>query len=553
MKLTGHFYGGCLRANRLGAMRRLALATAVAVAAFGAVLTPLDQASAGAAIPTATSPLTLPQSPANLSLSWAVPNYPVGRQMRWLLGIVTKPPVPTGELKAHFDPRFLSLVPPAMFNKDLESLHLVPPLRIVSLSGGSTTGVLEAEVATGPARLGLVMSVDAHGLIEGLQVSPPPSSPPGPRSWAALDAQVRSLAPEVSFEAATLTLPTLTSTATTTVPSTPVPSGTAASATSQSVTPTTTATTTTPTTTTTTTTTTTAPPGAQSSFAACNVVNSIAPATARPLGSMFKLYVLATLANEVKSGRLSWDQEVALTSSLRSLPSGVEQIEPAGTRFTVSQLAQLMISSSDNTAADQLSALVGRSSLEDQVATTSADASLDLPFLRTRELFVLKYADYPHYANAYLALPVAARTAYLDNIVDQVPLSDVDINAASTGAPRAISSIEWFGSPTDICDVYSQLYSYATSASSAPVSTALSYNNGGIALAPSKWPLVWFKGGSEQGVLTLAYLARRADGQVVVVVLQLANPGKALANSVTATALADVQAAFGLMPSSSAA
>ena len=263
MKLTGHFYGGCLRANQLGAMRRLALATVVAVAALGAVLTPLDQAGAGAAIPTATSPLTLPQSPANLSLSWAVPNYPVGRQMRWLLGIVTKPPVPTVELKAHFDPRFLSLVPPAMFNKDLESLHLVPPLRIVSLSGGSTTGVLEAEVATGPARLGLVMSVDAHGLIEGLQVSPPPTSPPGPRSWAALDAQVRSLAPEVSFEAATLTLPTLTSTATTTVPSTPastpgrprtVPSGTATSATSQSVTPTTTtATTTTPSTTTTTT------------------------------------------------------------------------------------------------------------------------------------------------------------------------------------------------------------------------------------------------------------------------------------------------------------
>ena len=579
MKPGGHFYGGCLRAraNRLGAIRRLAPATVVAVVALGAVLTPLDQASAGAATPIATSPVTLPQSPANLSLSWAVPNYPVGRQMRWLLDIVTKPPVPAAELKAHFDPRFLSLVPPATFNKDLEALHLVPPLRIVSLDGGVTTSVLEADVATGPARLGLVMSVDARGLIEGLQVSPSPSSPPAPQSWAALDAQVRSLAPDVSFEAATLTIPTITSTATTTVPSatgpsatgpsttgpstsirtagggasttgSAAPAGTAASATSQSVTPATTTTTHT-----TTTSTTTPSPGAQSSFAACQVVNSIAPATPRPLGSMFKLYVLAALANEVKSGRLSWDQEVALTSSLRSLPSGVEQIEPAGTRFTVSQLAQLMISSSDNTAADQLSALVGRSSLEDQVATTSADASLDLPFLRTRELFVLKYADYPHYANAYLALPVAARTAYLDNIVDQVPLSDVDINAASTGSPRAISSIEWFASPTDICDLYSQLYSYASSPSSAPVPTALSYNNGGIALAPSKWPLVWFKGGSEQGVLTLGYLARRADGKVVVVVLQLANPGKALANSVAATALADVQAAFGLVPSSSGA
>jgi hypothetical protein len=47
------------------------------------------------------------------------------------------------------------------------------------------------------------------------------------------------------------------------------------------------------------------------------------------------------------------------------------------------------------------------------VATTSAHASLDQPFLRTRELFVLKYANYPYYARTYLALPDAKRTAYL--------------------------------------------------------------------------------------------------------------------------------------------
>jgi hypothetical protein len=557
MEVGRHHYGGWGRVSRLVAARRPATATAVLVLVLGMFINPVYQTAASAQAPGTAPPVATPYSPTNISLAWAVPNYPVGRQMRWLLDTVTKPPVSTAELKAHFDPRFLTLVPPATFNRDLESLHLVPPLRIISLIAGFTTGQLEADVAEGPARLGLVMSVDAHGLIEALQVSPSPSLPPAPKSWAALDAQLHSLAPEVSFEVATIAPPAITSTATTTPPTSTPPTA-AANGASQGSSPSTSATTSTTVTAPSgtavasaaaTTTTPITPPNAQSAFGACHVVNSIAPTTPRPLGSMFKLYVLATLANEVKSGRLSWDQEVDLTPGWRSLPSGVEQIEPAGTRWTVSQLAQLMISSSDNTAADELSALAGRSAIEDQVASTSASASLDLPFLHTRELFVLKYADYPHYADAYLALPVPNRTDYLDNIVDQVPLSDIDINAASSGAPRAISSIEWFASPMDICNLYSQLYSYASSPALAPVSTALSYNNGGIGLPSSNWPVLWFKGGSEQGVLTLGYLARRADGTVAVVVLQLANPAKALANSVPLSALADVRAAFGLLPS----
>jgi beta-lactamase class A len=95
-----------------------------------------------------------------------------------------------------------------------------------------------------------------------------------------------------------------------------------------------------------------------------------------------------------------------------------------------------MISGSDNTAADRLAALVGRSSLEAQVATTLAHASLDQPFLRTRELFVLKYANYPHYARTYLALPDAKRTAYLSNVIDRVPLSDLDPRLSRSSSRR---------------------------------------------------------------------------------------------------------------------
>jgi hypothetical protein len=173
-------------------------------------------------------------------------------------------------------------------------------VRITSLDAGTTPTALVADIVSGTARFGLAMSVDANGLIDGLRVSAEPPLPSAPTSWAGLDAQVRSLAPDVSFEASMISAPnsgSSTSTSTTSAPS----------------------------------------PVAPGALGTCRAVNAIAPATARPLGSMFKLYVLATVANDVRSGRLSWDQEVALTSNLRSLPSGLTQIEPAGTRFTVSE------------------------------------------------------------------------------------------------------------------------------------------------------------------------------------------------------------------------
>jgi len=467
---------------------------AVTLAASTALVLPGAWATTATAL-TRAPVAVLPTAPQNLSLAWAIPNYPVGRQLRWLLRAATGPPVPASALKAHFDAQFLSQVPPTLLNQGLEALHLQAPVGVTSLDAGLTASALEVGLASGDEQLGLVLSVDEHGLINGLRVAPAPALPNAPESWAGLDAQLRSLAPDVSFEAATLGPPVLARTART-----------------------------------------------------CQVLNSLAPTTARPLGSMFKLYVLATVASEVRTGHLSWGQEVPLTAGLRSVPSGFLQIQPAGSRYSVSQLAQIMVSGSDNTAADRLAALAGRSAVEAQVATTSTHSALDEPFLRTRELAVLKYADYPTHARAYLRVAVAKRAAYLDDVVDQVPLSDVDLTAAATAGPRDIGSIEWFASPSDICAVYAQLYADASSASLAQVSTALSYNDGGIGLSRSAWPLVWFKGGSESGVLSLGYLGRRADGTVAVVVLELSDPAKGIAADLTPKALADLTAAFDLVP-----
>ncbi|MGD0810062.1 MAG: Cpe/LpqF family protein, partial [Acidimicrobiales bacterium] len=205
----------------------------------------------------ATSAVTLPQAQSNLSLAWAVPDYPVGHQLLWLLSVATQAPVPVAELKAHFDAQFLAAVAPATLNDDLVGLKLRAPLSVTSLEApsppsaglGSGTSLLGAGLSWGNSALSLLIGVDGKGLISTLRVAPAPALPAAPTTWAGLDRQLRSLAPDVSFEAATL--------------------GTGATA---------------------------SPSGA------CHVLNALAPAAPRPLGSMFKLYVLATLASEVRSG-----------------------------------------------------------------------------------------------------------------------------------------------------------------------------------------------------------------------------------------------------------
>lgn len=425
--------------------------------------------------------------PGGPSLAWALPKFAVGRQLGWLLSAAPKAPLPVAEIERHFDKAFLAAVPPAEINKILEEFPSTSPWRLVTLDAGTTRNTLVVTVIAGTARLGIAIATDSAGLIGGAQLAPEPALPPGPASWAALDAEVRSLAPDASFETATI-----------------------------------------------------------SRDGRCGPLNTVAAATPRPLGSMFKLYVLGAVASAVRAGRLSWEQRVALTAGLRSIPSGSLQIEPAGSRYTVAQLAELMISSSDNTAADELAALVGRAAVEAQVRLTSAHASLNVPFLRTRELAALKFAGYPRYADAYLARSPRARLSYLRNVVGRIPLSAIEPTAADLASPRDIDTIEWFASPADLCAQFSRLYRDAGRGDLRPVSLAMSVNDGGIGLPSSAWPLVWFKGGSETGVLTLGYLARSAAGRVIVVVLELSDPGHAIPDSATLTALSAIRAAFGL-------
>jgi hypothetical protein len=127
--------------------------------------------------------------------------------------------------------------------------------------------------------------------------------------------------------------------------------------------------------------------------------------------------------------------------------------------------------------------------------------------------------------------------------VDPLSLSQIQ----NSSAPRDIDRIEWFGSPDDICRAFVGLQQLSHHTTLSPIASIFSVNTGSLGLHTSEWPTVWFKGGSEPGVLTLGYMATNRRGQMFVVSAMLSNATAALAPSTSLALLAVVKSAFGLI------
>ena len=389
------------------------------------------------------------------------PGTPAGTQLRWLIAAAAHLPMSGAQVRAHFDAAFLAQVSPAMLNQGLQAATGVQLLSIQV----SEPGTLIAIVSTSGVlpRAQVALTVDSRGLISRLGIGPATTAPV-PATWAGVDAAVRSVAPQVRLLVADV------------------------------------------------------------SNGSCQPVHSIDPAAAAPLGSAFKLYVLDALGTAVASGTVRWNQPLTVTAQLKSLPSGDLQNEPDGTRISVQDTAAKMISISDNTAAGMLINLLGRPAVEAALSTTGmASPALDRPFLTTRELFILKLGQWPALANRYIAANQAGRRALLASTVDRAPLPAVAAAQAWT-TPRDINSLEWFASADDICRAYTALAALARRPGLSPIGQVLSLNDGGLQLDPAQWKTTWFKGGSEPGVLTLAYLATTRTGQSYVVTVLAENP-----------------------------
>lgn len=196
------------------------------------------------------------------------------------------------------------------------------------------------------------------------------------------------------------------------------------------------------------------------------------------VGSAFKLAVLAAIEDAVTAKRLAWDQVVSLKDGWRSLPTGILQDWPTGQKLTLESLAGLMISLSDNTAADALLALAGRPAVE-------ALAPGNAPFLDTRSFFVLKAPVNQELRTRYEAADATGRLALLAEAGGR-PLP-----APAEVAEVVTPKVGWFFSLQELCGLMGRV-----------AHLPALHINPGLA-TPQAWTSVAFKGGGDAGVLNL--------------------------------------------------
>ena len=249
------------------------------------------------------------------------------------------------------------------------------------------------------------------------------------------------------------------------------------------------------------------------------------PDAAGPIGSIFKLYVLGALSEAVTDGSIAWDERLVIKPTDASLPSGRLQDE-VGSAVTVREAAQLMISISDNTATDLLIGRLGRRAVEDVLEPMGlgpASRAATVPFLRTRELFILKWGQPRAAIAAYAGADERERRRLLEALPSRLPRA----SRVDPAHPVEVDRIEWFASPRELAAAHLFLDGRRVRPGLEPVGGILGQNRG-VDLDAAVWARVAFKGGSEPGVLALSWLLERADGRRFVVNLLASDTARAV-------------------------
>ena len=160
-------------------------------------------------------------------------------------------------VRDHFDIAFLAQVGPDVLNQTLQAVAGVKLLWIQASELSTVVATVSADGAVPRAQI--LLTVDSRGLISVLRISPA-NTGPTPATWADVDAALHLVAPQVRLLVADV------------------------------------------------------------SNGSCQPVHSIDPATAAPLGSAFKLYVLDALGNAVAAGKVGWNQTLTVTAQVKGLP-----------------------------------------------------------------------------------------------------------------------------------------------------------------------------------------------------------------------------------------
>jgi len=229
------------------------------------------------------------------------------------------------------------------------------------------------------------------------------------------------------------------------------------------------------------------------------------------VGSTFKLYVLKTLYKTIEGKEKSWDDIIQLKNENMSLPSGILQSWPLQSPLTVSTMANLMISLSDNTATDHLIDYIRREKIEDYVD------DYNKPFLKTIEAFKLKYGVSSDLRMRYIEGNIETKEDVLSEIKNEdVVISDISDEVSF------INYIEWFFSTKELCQTIYDLKD----------TQELRINPGLV--SKNNWYFAGYKGGSEPGVLQYTHiLQKEVDAPIYAVSVTVNNKNGVDENQVT--------------------
>lgn len=272
----------------------------------------------------------------------------------------------------------------------------------------------------------------------------------------------------------------------------------------------------------------------------CDRVAGTNTAQSLPLASIFKLYVLYAVAEAVKAGTLSWDDQLTVTDKGKAVGSGMEL--PVGAHVSVRKAAEKMIATSDNMATDMLIGMVGTHAVERALADAGHhDPAAMTPFPTMYELFSVAWGQ-PDLREQWKHATTAQARAELLQHADSVAYHP-DPERAHT--PASGYGAEWYGSAEDICRVHVALQAGAVGAA-APVTQILAAVPG-VDLDRREWPYVGAKAGGLPGDLTFSWYAVDRTGQPWVLSFQL-NWARDHGPTVTGWMLKIVKQVFALLP-----
>lgn len=431
----------------------------------------------------ASTPAPTPQpAPTSQPPSVQIPDSPAGRALAWVIDCINNKSV--DDVEAHFTDTFLAQVPAAQLKAGLEQLRAAvladKPVRVSVIRPGITKHNLTAELVTddeGSTMLAIVNVNAESGKMEGLAVRPNKINAPALADYAALDAQLGQLPGSANCGIYIID----------------------------------------------------AAPSAQNSDASAPVTRSIREihtfkADSRlALGSVFKLYILGALSEEILAGHGAWDEALTIQAEHKSLPSGRMQDIPNGETRPLSHFADQMISISDNTATDHLLFRTGRANVETYMTKHHGEPSLNKPFLATMEMFKIKLADDQTLPARYADADEAARRAMIADGGEVASATASLQRAANWKNPNTIDRVEWFASPRELAALMADLHRLESLPNMEPLGRALRINPG-LPLDTKVWKKIAFKGGSEPGVINGVWMLERADGRLFVITLGWNNP-----------------------------